>query len=152
MADIKSQEARSKNMSKIRSKDTAPEEYIRKKLFARGYRYYKNVKTVSGHPDVWLPKYSTALFVNGCFWHRHKGCKYAYMPKSRVEFWTEKFCRNIERDKKVRKQLSEQKIRILIIWECTIKKMTKSEEYEKKILDEIEEFLHSEYMYMEKEI
>ena len=81
---------------------------------------------------MWLPKYSTALFVNGCFWHRHKGCKYAYMPKSRVEFWTEKFCRNIERDKKVRKQLSEQKIRILIIWECTIKKMTKSEEYEKK--------------------
>ena len=152
MADIKSQEARSKNMSKIRSKDTAPEEYIRKKLLARGDRYYKNVKTVSGRPDVWLPKYSTALFVNGCFWHRHKGCKYAYMPKSRVEFWTEKFCRNIERDKKVRKQLSEQKIRILIIWECTIKKMTKSEEYEKKILDEIEEFLHSEYMYMEKEI
>lgn len=143
MTDIKSPEERSKNMSKIRSKGTAPEEYVRKKLFARGYRYRKNVRTVPGHPDAWLPKYNVALFINGCFWHRHKDCKYAYMPKSRVEFWTEKFRRNVERDEEVHKQLSDQKIRILTIWECTVKKMMRSEDYEKKLMDEIEAFLHS---------
>lgn len=143
MTDIKSPEERSKNMSKIRSKGTAPEEYVRKKLFARGYRYRKNVRTVPGHPDAWLPKYNVALFINGCFWHRHKDCKYAYMPKSRVEFWTEKFHRNVERDEEVHKQLSDQKIRILTIWECTVKKMMRSEDYEKKLMDEIEAFLHS---------
>lgn len=147
MADIKSPEERSKNMSKIRSKGTAPEEYVRKKLFARGYRYRKNVRTVPGHPDAWLPKYNVALFINGCFWHRHKDCKYAYMPKSRVEFWTEKFRRNVERDEEVHKQLSDQKIRILTIWECTVKKMMRSEDYEKKLMDEIEAFLHSNTEY-----
>lgn len=147
MADIKSAEERSKNMSKIRSKGTAPEEYVRKKLFARGYRYRKNVRTVPGHPDAWLPKYNVVLFINGCFWHRHKECKYAYMPKSRVEFWTEKFRRNVERDEEVHKQLSDQKIRILTIWECTVKKMMRSEDYEKKLMDEIEAFLHSNTEY-----
>lgn len=147
MADIKSPEERSKNMSRIRSKGTAPEEYVRKKLFARGYRYRKNVRTVPGHPDAWLPKYNVALFINGCFWHRHKDCKYAYMPKSRVEFWTEKFRRNVERDEEVHKQLSDQKIRILTIWECTVKKMMRSEDYEKKLMDEIEAFLHSNTEY-----
>lgn len=143
MADIKSPEERSKNMSKIRSKGTAPEEYIRKKLFARGYRYHKNVTTVSGHPDAWLAKYNTALFVHGCFWHRHKDCKYAYMPKSRVEFWSEKFSRNLIRDEAVCEQLKAQKIRILTIWECTVKKMMKTKEMESELLDQIEEFLHS---------
>ena len=143
MADIKSPEERSKNMSKIRSKGTAPEEYIRKKLFARGYRYHKNVRTVSGHPDAWLAKYNTALFVHGCFWHRHKDCKYAYMPKSRVGFWSEKFSRNIIRDESVCEQLKAQKIRILIIWECTVKKMMRTKEKESELLDQIEEFLHS---------
>ena len=90
-----------------------------------------------------MPKYNVALFINGCFWHRHKDCKYAYMPKSRVEFWTEKFRRNVERDEEVHKQLSDQKIRILTIWECTVKKMMRSEDYEKKLMDEIEAFLHS---------
>lgn len=143
MADIKSPEERSKNMSKIRSKGTAPEEYVRKKLFSRGYRYRKNVKAVPGHPDAWLPKYNTALFIHGCFWHRHKGCKYAYMPKSRIEFWTEKFQKNMERDEKVRELLTAQKIKILIVWECTVKKMIKSEEYEKELLDQMENFLIS---------
>ena len=122
MADIKSPEERSKNMSKIRSKGTAPEEYVRKKLFSRGYRYRKNVKTIPGHPDAWLPKYNTALFVHGCFWHRHKDCKYAYMPKSRIKFWIEKFQKNVERDEKVRELLTAQQIKILIVWECTVKK------------------------------
>ena len=149
MADIKSPEERSKNMSKIRSKGTAPEEYVRKKLFSRGYRYRKNVKTVPGHPDAWLPKYNTALFVHGCFWHRHKGCKYAYMPKSRIEFWTEKFQKNMERDEKVRELLTAQQIKILIVWECTVKKMIKSEEYENELLDQMENFLISDDTFCE---
>ncbi len=143
MADIKSPEERSRNMAKIRSKDTKPEEYIRKKLFRMGYRYRKNSKSVYGHPDVWLAKYNTAIFVNGCFWHRHEGCKYAYTPKSRVDFWTEKFQKNVERDAKVKAHLMEQGIRILIIWECTVRKMMKSEDKEQEVLAQIQRFLNS---------
>jgi len=101
MADIKSPEERSLNMSKIRSKDTKPEVWFRKKLFERGYRYRKHVSYIPGHPDLWLAKYNTAIFVHGCFWHRHSNCKYAYMPKSRTEYWQEKFDRNIKRDQVV---------------------------------------------------
>lgn len=82
MTDIKSPEERSRNMAAIRSKDTKPEVYLRKLLFAQGYRYRKNYKKIPGHPDIYLPKYRTAIFVHGCFWHRHQGCKYAYMPKA----------------------------------------------------------------------
>ena len=81
MADIKSPEDRSRNMAAIRNKDTKPEIYLRNLLFAEGYRYRKNYAKIPGHPDIYLPKYKTAIFVHGCFWHRHQGCKYAYMPK-----------------------------------------------------------------------
>ena len=125
--DIKSLEERSKNMAAIHSKNTKPEIYLRKLLFARGYRYGVNSKSVPGHPDIYMKKYNTAIFVHGCFWHRHEGCKYAYMPKSKVEFWQKKFDTNVKRDKTVRKELLELKIKQLIIWECTIKKMKKDE-------------------------
>lgn len=144
MADIKSPEERSQNMAKIRSRDTKPEEYVRKLLFSRGYRYRKNVNHVPGHPDAWLAKYNTALFVHGCFWHRHAGCKYAYMPKSRIEFWETKFRKNIERDAVVREQLAEKGIRILIIWECTVKKMMRSEDTQDAILQKVIQFLESD--------
>ena len=85
--DIKSPEERSKNMAAIRSKNTGPEMYFRKILFARGYRYSLNSDKIYGHPDIYLRKYNTAIFINGCFWHRHSGCKFAYMPKSRQDFW-----------------------------------------------------------------
>ena len=98
MADIVSPEKRSQNMSAIRSKDTKPEVYLRKLLFAQGYRYRIADKSVPGHPDIFLRKYNTAIFVNGCFWHRHPDCKYAYTPKSRVEFWQKKFDDNVQRD------------------------------------------------------
>lgn len=149
MADIKSLEERSRNMSKIRSRDTKPEEYIRKLLFSQGYRYRKNVSSVPGHPDAWLAKYNTALFVHGCFWHRHDGCKYAYMPKSRVEFWENKFQKNIERDSVVRQQLGAKGIRCLIIWECTVKKMMKSEEEKQRVLAGIMLFFASDGMVCE---
>lgn len=143
MADIKSPEERSRNMAKIRSRDTKPEDYVRKLLFGQGYRYRKNVSGIPGHPDAWLPKYNTALFVHGCFWHRHAGCRYAYTPKSRVDFWTDKFRKNIARDTAVRKQLAAGRIRVLVIWECSVKRMMRSEEERQKILDNIERFLAS---------
>lgn len=149
MADIKSPEERSVNMSKIRSSGTKPEEFIRKKLFSRGYRYRKNSSLVFGYPDAWMKKYNTAIFVNGCFWHRHKGCKYAYKPKRRTDFWMTKLHRNIERDEEVVTKLKEQGIKVITIWECTIKKMKKSLEYENDVLLRIEEFLCSEEGYME---
>lgn len=144
MADIKSPEQRSQNMAKIRNKDTKPEEYIRHLLFSRGYRYRKNVASVPGHPDAWLAKHNVALFVHGCFWHRHPSCKYAYTPKSRVEFWNRKFENNIARDKEVRDQLQEQGIRSLVIWECTVKRMLGSESEKQFILSKIEKYLQSE--------
>ena len=149
MADIKSPEERSRNMSKIRSRDTKPEEYIRKKLFSRGYRYRKNSSRIFGHPDAWLAKYNTAIFVNGCFWHRHSGCKYAYSPKSRIDFWTKKFNRNVERDREVISKLKEDGIRVLKIWECTVKRMMKSVEYENLIFMKVEQFICSEEGYLE---
>ena len=149
MVDIKTQEERSRNMSAIRSKGTKPEVYLQKKLFAEGYRYRKNAKNVPGHPDLYLARYHTAIFVNGCFWHRHKNCKYSYMPKSRVDFWTEKFSRNIERDKDVKKALSDNGYKCLIVWECTIRKMMKDESVLHAVIRQISDFMTSEQNYLE---
>ncbi len=144
MTDIKSPEERSLNMAKIRSRDTKPEEFIRKLLFNCRYRYRKNAGHIPGHPDAWLAKFNTALFVHGCFWHQHEGCKYAYMPKSRVTFWKTKFQKNVERDAVVRKQLADKGIRILIIWECTVKQMMKSKAVRDENLNKISRFLESD--------
>lgn len=141
--DIKSPEERSKNMAAIHSKNTKPEIYLRKLLFARGYRYGVNSKSVPGHPDIYMRKYNTAIFVHGCFWHRHEGCKYAYMPKSRVEFWLKKFEANVKRDELVRKELASKKIKVLIVWECTIKRMKKDKKTEEEAISLIEKFLLS---------
>ena len=149
MADIKSSEERSRNMSRIRSKDTKPEVWLRKKLFERGYRYRKNVNNIPGHPDIWMAKYNTAIFVHGCFWHRHVGCKYSYMPKTRIDFWTEKFQKNIERDRIVQEELTSIGIKMLIVWECTIKQAAKDDERGVKLLKKIDEFLWSNELFME---
>lgn len=149
MADIKTPEERSKNMAAIKGKDTKPEVYLRKKLFAEGYRFRKNSTKVCGHPDIWLRKYNTAIFVHGCFWHRHEGCKYAYMPKSRTDFWNQKFQNNIKRDQTVISDLKSSGIRCMIIWECTIKKMKRSEETSADILKQIENFFQSDSMFLE---
>jgi len=147
--DIKSPEARSLNMSKIRSRNTKPEEFVRKKLFAGGFRYRKNVSHIPGHPDAWLASYNTAVFVHGCFWHRHEGCKYAYIPKSRTDFWMGKFEKNIARDREVRRQLEELGVRILIVWECTVRKMMRSVKEEMEVQSRIERFLNSEERFLE---
>lgn len=149
MADIKSSEERSRNMAAIRSKDTKPEVYLRKLLFAEGYRYRKNYAKIPGHPDIYLPKYKTAIFVHGCFWHRHQGCKYAYTPKSNVEFWNKKFSKNLFRDEEVRNMLIDEGIKELIIWECTIKHMKKDRKFESDILNNCIGFLKQDCIYLE---
>ena len=149
MADIKSPEERSLNMSRIRGKDTKPEIWFRKALFARGYRYRKNVKNLPGHPDVWLGGYNTAIFVHGCFWHRHPGCKYSYMPKTRTDFWAQKFARNVDRDKKVTEQLLKEGVKVVVIWECTVNQMMKSETVKADILDRVEQFLKEDQSLLE---
>lgn len=144
MADIKSAEERSKNMSKIRGSDTEPEIWLRKLLFSEGIRYKKNIRSLPGSPDLWIPKHNTAVFVHGCFWHRHRDCRFAYTPKSHVEFWKNKFEANIARDARVCSELREKNIRVLIVWECTVKRMKQSEEEQKKVIENILLFLESE--------
>ena len=143
MADIVSPEKRSQNMSAIRSKNTKPEMYLRKLLFAQGYRYRIADKSVPGHPDIFLRKYNTAIFVNGCFWHRHPGCKFAYTPKSRVEFWQKKFDDNVRRDSVVKAELLEHGIKLLTVWECAIRRMQRDKIEEERALAKIIFFIKS---------
>ena len=143
MADIVSPEKRSQNMSAIRSKNTKPEVYLRKLLFAQGYRYRIADKSVPGHPDIFLRKYNTAIFVNGCFWHRHPGCKYEYTPKSRVEFWQKKFDDNVRRDSAVKAELLEHGIKLLTVWECAIRRMQRDKIEEERALAKIIFFIKS---------
>lgn len=131
MADIKSKEARSYNMAQIKNKDTKPEEKVRKALYAEGFRYRKNDKRLLGTPDIYLPKYKTVIFVNGCFWHGHEGCKYFVMPKSNVEFWTGKINGNIERDKRNEEELKRSGYNVITVWECQLKKAFFQETIEK---------------------
>lgn len=147
--DIKSPEERSKNMAAIRSKNTKPEVYFRKLLFAQGYRYSLNSSKVPGHPDIYLRKYNTAIFVHGCFWHRHSGCQYAYMPKSRVEFWQKKFETNIKRDDVVRMELQDKGIKCLIVWECTVKKLMKDHELCETYLKTVKRFFENDNLNLE---
>ena len=109
-------------MSHIRSADTSIEVDVRKYLFSKGFRFRKNDKKLPGKPDVVLPKYKTVIFIHGCYWHRHPYCKYATTPKSNVEFWTDKFERNVKRDEKIYKELEESSWHIIVIWECELKK------------------------------
>lgn len=109
-------------MSRIKGKDTKIEVEVRSWLFSRGFRFRKNDKRYPGKPDIVLPKYKTVIFINGCFWHRHAGCKYATTPKTRTEFWLEKFERNIRNDEIHRQQLEDMGWKVITIWECQLKR------------------------------
>lgn len=147
--DRLTREERSENMRRIRARDTKPEVYFRKLLFAKGYRYSLGSKKVPGHPDLWMPKHNLAVFVHGCFWHRHEGCGYASTPKSRVDFWDAKFAANVKRDETVRGQLEEAGVRQMVIWECTVKRMKKDDGFQAQILDTIDGFIHSKEWFLE---
>ena len=120
--DNHSKKVRSYNMSRIRSTNSKPEDIVRKYLFSKGLRYRKNVNTLPGKPDVVLKKYKTVIFVNGCFWHGHQGCKYFVMPKSNTEYWNKKITGNVERDKNVIVRLEELGWNVITVWECQLKK------------------------------
>ena len=127
MADIKSKEARSYNMSQIKGKNTKPEEIVRKYLFAQGFRYRKNDKRFPGSPDIVLPKYKTVIFVNGCFWHGHNGCRYFIWPQNNADFWKNKITRNIERDMLNYDKLRSFGWKVILVWECDLKPRARSE-------------------------
>ena len=120
MADHLSAEKRSWNMSRIHGKDTSIEKRVRSYLFRCGFRFRKNDPRLPGKPDIVLPKYHTAIFVHGCFWHRHTGCKDATTPKTNVDFWMNKFQRNINNDIKHTIELESLGWRVITIWECDI--------------------------------
>ncbi len=124
MVDTISEERRSWNMSRIRSKNTKPELVVRSLLHQMGFRFRLHVKDLPGKPDIVLPKYKTAVFVHGCFWHRHKDCKNSTVPKSRTEWWLEKLDGNVMRDKKAQGNLKVLGWKTIVIWECELEKET----------------------------
>lgn len=121
MADVHDKATRSYNMSRIKGTDTKPEMLVRKYLHAHGIRYRLHNKNLPGKPDLTLAKYHTVIFVNGCFWHGHKGCRYFVLPKTRTEWWQGKIEETIKRDNKNMKDLIEIGWNSLVIWECELK-------------------------------
>ena len=119
--DNHSVKQRHKNMVAIHAKDTKPELIVRKYLWAHGFRYRLNYRRLPGHPDLVLRKYRTCIFVNGCFWHGHQGCKYFVMPKTNTEFWEKKISRNKQRDLEEQQQLAKMGWHVIVVWECELK-------------------------------
>lgn len=132
-------------MAAIKGKDTKPEMIVRKYLFSRGLRFRVQVRKLPGTPDIVLPKYKTVIFVNGCFWHGHEGCKYFRLPKSNVEFWKEKIERNIERDKESMQALFDLGWKVVRVWECELRNKTNREDTLNKIYNSITTSGNSDY-------
>ena len=132
MTDIVDSRRRSEMMAGIKARDTAPEIAVRCIAHKLGLRFRLHRKELPGRPDLVFPKHRLAVFVHGCFWHRHKGCRYAYTPKSRVAFWTEKFAGNVARDKRNEEALHDLGWKVLVIWECE----TRDEEIVRRYLEE----------------
>lgn len=133
MADNHTPEVRSYNMSHIRSEETNPEKIVRKFLFSKGFRYRKNDARLPGKPDIYLPKYKTVIFVNGCFWHHHQGCRRFVWPKSNTEYWQKKIAGNVDRDLRNYDALRQMGYHVIVIWECQLKKAR-----QKETLDDLE--------------
>ena len=122
MTDVHNKATRSYNMSRIRGKDTKPEMVVRRFLFANGFRYRLHDPKLPGKPDIVLPKYKAVIFVNGCFWHGHKGCSYFVLPKTRTEWWLQKIKGTMARDKAAEVALNVLGWKVIVIWECQLKK------------------------------
>ena len=116
--DVVSCETRSRMMSSIRGKDTRPERIVRKAAHSLGYRFRLHRKDLPGSPDLVFSSRNTVVFVHGCYWHRHRGCRYCYTPKSNVEFWQQKFKDNVLRDERVQEELEQRGWRVVTVWEC----------------------------------
>lgn len=128
MTDRITKEQRSRNMSAIRSCDTKPEMLVRKYLHSQGFRYGLHNHKLPGSPDIVLRKYKTVIFINGCFWHGHKGCKYFRLPKSNIEFWQTKIERNRQRDIETIEALKAKSWRVITIWECELRNIAQRSE------------------------
>ena len=137
MSDTLSQTQRSYNMSRIRGKNTKPEILVRKGLHARGFRFRLHNKKLPGSPDIVLPKYGVAIMVNGCFWHGHKGCRYATKPKSNVEFWETKIARNRHRDEVTTAHLEALGWTVITIWECELRTSSQLDDRLNTLTEEI---------------
>lgn len=152
MTDKLTPEQRHKNMASIHSRDTKPELMVRKYLWHEGFRYKVTANNLPGKPDIVLRKYRTVIFVNGCFWHGHEGCKYFRMPTTNVQFWTTKINRNRARDARVREELKQMGWSTMVVWECQLR------DDAEKTLSEVVYLLQKNYLrlvdahiYMEEE-
>lgn len=121
MADVHEPEVRSYNMSQIKGKNTKPEIEVRRFLHSKGFRFRIHYNILPGRPDIVLPKYKTVIFINGCFWHGHTGCKYFKLPETRADWWKKKIFETKKRDKRKYAELKKSDWKVLIIWECEIK-------------------------------
>jgi DNA mismatch endonuclease (patch repair protein) len=119
--DVHEPEVRSYNMSQIKGKNTKPEILVRKFLFSKGFRFRLHVKNLPGKPDIVLPKYKTVIFIHGCFWHGHEGCRYFVVPKTRTDWWLNKINGNKQNDQRKMTQLKKAGWRVINIWECELK-------------------------------
>jgi len=134
--DVHDKQTRSYNMSKIKGKNTRSEVKVRKYLFSKGFRYRVNDSRYPGTPDIVLPRYKSCVFVNGCFWHEHIGCKYFVWPKNNAEFWRKKISDNVQRDKRNHTKLVSLGWSVIVIWECELK-ANRFEERMAKLVDDI---------------
>ena len=152
MADVMTPEQRSRCMAAVKGKNTKPEMIVRKYLFSRGLRFRVQVKKLPGNPDIVLSKYKTVIFVNGCFWHGHEGCKYFRLPKSNVDFWREKIERNIERDRESLQALLDSGWKVIRVWECELRNKANREETLNKIYTSITSADGSGYSFEETDV
>jgi len=124
-------------MSKISGKDTKTEIFVRKGLFAKGFRYRKNDKSLPGKPDIVLPKYKAIIFTHGCFWHGHSGCKASKLPETRKDFWEKKISDNLQRDARRYEELRRQGWKVIVVWQCEINNNQKRQRRLESLVDEI---------------
>jgi DNA mismatch endonuclease (patch repair protein) len=135
MADVHSKEVRSYNMSRIKGKNTKPEIMVRRFLFSHGYRFRLNVVKLPGKPDIVLSRFKTVVFINGCFWHGHEGCKYFVIPKTRTEWWMEKISKNKEKDNENIKRLKETNWTVITVFECSLRTVDRETTLHKLLTD-----------------
>ena len=140
MTDVVSEEQRSYIMSRVASKNTKPELLVRSYLHRRGFRFRIHGKNLPGRPDLVFPKHRAVVFVHGCFWHRHDGCPGTTMPSTRVEFWQNKFDRNMARDQANQAELRELGWRVIVLWECEIGTIAAREERLERLAAKIADF------------